>query len=90
LQETPRCISRISGALVRGDLPEVGRAAHRLKGSATSFGAASLVAILQGIEEAVLNVDTDVIGVAMTELNSECARVVDALRAELEQPRVLH
>ena len=68
IQELQDQTSALEKAGEHTDLEELGKAAHRLKGSAASFGASHLSTALQGLEETARNGDMDSIMQIMPEV----------------------
>ena len=84
--ETAKVLGR---AVAAARLAEVGAAAHRLKGSARSVGAALLGEICAGLEQAATDADRRSVEAAMPQLLAEVGRVrrwVDARWAEPARP----
>jgi CheY-like chemotaxis protein/two-component sensor histidine kinase len=79
-----QCVTDIDRAIARGDLSEMRRVAHKLKGSSASLGATRLRACCQQLE---LDDDEDIelAGLRIAELRVTAAQASDALRYELTQ-----
>jgi HPt (histidine-containing phosphotransfer) domain-containing protein len=84
LADAPVGIQEISDAFAGNDLKTVGLLAHRLKGSALTFGARKLGELCQGLELAGKAGEVAKAQALFSQLAPECSRVSDALRAERE------
>jgi HPt (histidine-containing phosphotransfer) domain-containing protein len=82
LADAPAGVREITDAFAGNDLKTVGLLAHRLKGSALTFGAHKLGEICQGLELAGKAGELSKAQALFTQLTPECSRVYDALRAE--------
>jgi HPt (histidine-containing phosphotransfer) domain-containing protein len=82
LADAPAGIRGISDAFVGNDLKTVSLLAHRLKGSALTFGARKLGDLCQGLELAGKAGELAKAQALFSQLRPECIRVSDALRAE--------
>ena len=72
LKEMETCISS-------GNLVQVGKVGHRLKGTAGVLGAAKLYALCQTLETAGKGEDVDVVASTGPELKAEANRCIDAV-----------
>ncbi|OBI82007.1 response regulator [Mycobacterium asiaticum] len=78
----------ITGQLDRGELADAQRSAHSLKGSAGAVGAVEVQARAAALESAVKQqASEDELRAANARLAEELARLVEAVRAVLPQPR---
>jgi HPt (histidine-containing phosphotransfer) domain-containing protein len=85
LKNAPELARAMRGAADAGDAAAVGRAAHSLKSSSLSVGAARLGALCREIEAAA-RASPPAISVALVAaLESECLRIAQLLGAELEK-----
>jgi HPt (histidine-containing phosphotransfer) domain-containing protein len=82
LADAPAGILEISDAFAGNDLKTVALLAHRLKGSALTFGARKLGELCQGLELAGKAGELAKAQALFNQLTPECSRVSDALRAE--------
>jgi HPt (histidine-containing phosphotransfer) domain-containing protein len=79
-EEAPRLLGEIRGALTAGDAVAVRRGAHTLKGSASVFEARHVMAAAQRLEDAARAGLLDNGGALLSELETEVARMNDAIR----------
>ena len=81
LKDVPASMSRMRAARDAGDLREMGRLAHRLKGSAGHLGALAMAKLCERAQRAADLADADQCSRLLAELDRELIRV----RAALEQ-----
>ncbi|WP_083448288.1 response regulator [Nitrospira moscoviensis] len=81
LKDVPESMNQMRAARDAGDLREMGRLAHRLKGSAGHLGALAMAKLCERAQRAADLADADQCGRLLAELNRELIRV----RAALEQ-----
>jgi HPt (histidine-containing phosphotransfer) domain-containing protein len=81
-ESLPKCVADILGAARRGDQIELRRAAHLLKGSAATLGAARLRRACQRLERTGRDQDP---GIEEAQLDSLKATVAETRRALREQ-----
>lgn len=77
--DAPTQIASLRAAASTGDAVVARRAAHTLKGTSRTFGAAALAALCQDAETAAASDDLAVVAAAVDSIEAEWARV----RAEL-------
>src|SRR5262249_18388294 len=88
-EDSPRLLSEIKQAVVRGEGVGLARAAHTLKGAASNFGAHGVVTLARRLEEAGRAerlAEADVIYVT---LETEVERLNAALGALVDKGRVM-
>lgn len=77
-EEAPRMLGDLREASPAGDADRFRRAAHSLKSNSMTFGALKLGAMARALELGGID---DATGAALTALDAEYARAVDALEA---------
>ncbi len=80
--EAPASIRDIVEAFTRNDLKAIARSAHRLKGSAVTFGAQPMSELCQALELAARAEALANARLLFDQLTLEYSRVTDALKAE--------
>jgi HPt (histidine-containing phosphotransfer) domain-containing protein len=80
LNEAPKMLDELRGALDASDATRFRRAAHSLKSNGNTFGALSFGALAKDLELGGIARAKERGGEAMTRLADEYARVADALR----------
>jgi histidine phosphotransfer protein HptB len=83
LEDTPRRLAEIQGALAGGDARILTIAAHSLKGSAANFGAHHLRALCERVETAGKQGALDPVAAQLPALREEFGRVAAELQALL-------
>ena len=81
-QCAPALVREMEEGLGRGDLDLVGFRAHRLKGTAATFGALRLVDLCQRLDAAAKSKDSESARALYDQVKPECERVLRALEAE--------
>lgn len=84
LEDTPRQLRALRGALVRADIKEAERVAHTIKGSAAHVGGEALRATAQRVEESVRAGQLAGPKEEIRELERQYELLAEALRAEAE------
>jgi len=79
LEEVPRRIQRLRIALAAGDIVEVARSAHSLKGSAGNIGAADLYDICTRLDAQARDGDLTGAGTLVDEMGAEFGKVESAI-----------
>jgi HPt (histidine-containing phosphotransfer) domain-containing protein len=79
LQEAPPRIERLRNAWASGDIEEVHRAAHSLKGSAGNIGARQLYEVCRRLDEAGRSDDRSGVAQLVDELGAEFTKVKSAI-----------
>jgi two-component system sensor histidine kinase/response regulator len=82
LHSAPTLIREMEEGLCRDDLELVGFRAHRLKGTASTFGALRLAKLCQHLDEMTKTKDSASARRLYEQIKAECARVLRALEAE--------
>lgn len=82
--ETPKEIEAMLEAAGRGDCASVERAAHKLKGTAATFGATAMVSLCAAIELAAHAGSTPGIDQQIEQLRDQCEKVKIALDAAIQ------
>ena len=80
--EAPAGIRDIVDSFTRNDLKAIARSAHRLKGSAVTFGAQRMSELCQELELAARSEALANAHLLFDQLTLEYSRVADALKAE--------
>jgi HPt (histidine-containing phosphotransfer) domain-containing protein len=83
LDDAPKQLAAMRAALERNDLPAIGRAAHRLRGTVIYLGAAPALAVLAQLEEAAGSVDPRAAARRLEELAPKLAALTRALTSYL-------
>ena len=83
LDDAPEQLAAMRAALERKDLPAIGRAAHRLRGTVIYLGAAAALAVLEQLEEAAGSADPRPAARRLEELAPKLAALTQALTAYL-------
>lgn len=73
-------VGEIGMFLAHKDLAQAARAAHALKGSASTVGAVPLQQAAMALEQAIRNRETDRLALLHTELKDVCGRTLAAIR----------
>jgi len=81
LDEVPRRIERLRIALAAGDIVEVGRSAHSLKGSAGNIGAKGLHDICSRLDAQARAGDLTGAGTLVDEIGAEFGKVESAIHS---------
>jgi len=84
-EDAQACIASLSKAAEDGDAPAIGRAAHRLKGAASTMGARAMTAICLDLESLGRSGSTIGSVELIARLEEEFERVGKALRKDLER-----
>ena len=79
LKDVPESLGQMREALIKGDLQELARLAHRLKGSASNLGALGMAQLCERVRAAGKATDLERVNAPLMELEQEFERV----RAEL-------
>jgi HPt (histidine-containing phosphotransfer) domain-containing protein len=85
LQEVPPRIERLRNAWTTGDIQEVHRAAHSLKGSAGNIGAQRLLAVCRQLDDRAKPAEPATTAELVAALDVEYARVETEIRRLLKQ-----
>lgn len=83
LEDKDELLNGLSGALTSEDAKSAARYAHSLSGLSANFGADACASVAKSIEEACLRNDFDTGRQLLGRLQSEVARLVDALNREV-------
>jgi len=83
LDDCPMQMLALRAALADGDLADVTRAAHTVKGSSSNFAAKAVIAAAQRLEYHAQNGDLGAARALLGHLEREVDRLTTALRAEL-------
>lgn len=86
VDDTPRLIAELRGALAQGDAPAAVRASHNVKGSAANFGAAPLVRVVSAMEQTCRAGNLATAAASLAEAERLIAALVGELRQELPGP----
>jgi signal transduction histidine kinase/DNA-binding response OmpR family regulator len=86
LEESPGLVARMRAALAARDAEALHRAAHTLRGSAAIFDAAPTVEAARAVEEVRLEQDRGGAEAALVRLETELARLTEALTALARGP----
>jgi protein-histidine pros-kinase len=81
LEEAPRFLAALRGAVAAGDARALQRAGHTVKGSSGLFGAEATVAAAQAVEDIGRNGDLAAAATACAVLEGELMRLTRALAA---------
>ncbi|MGE0452517.1 MAG: ATP-binding protein [Vicinamibacteria bacterium] len=87
LASAARSVDRVRGALQRGDLAELERAAHSLRGSCAIIGARPMMELAAALEERARTGEAGEPG-ALSALEAEFRRVTDAIARERQDEPV--
>jgi HPt (histidine-containing phosphotransfer) domain-containing protein len=84
LQEVPSRIGRLRNAWTSGDIQEVQRAAHSLKGSAGNIGAQRLLAVCRQLDDGVACADAAAMATLVSALDVEFGKVEEEIQRLLK------
>jgi HPt (histidine-containing phosphotransfer) domain-containing protein len=84
LQEVPPRIERLRNAWTAGDIQEVHRAAHSLKGSAGNIGAQRLLAVCRDLDDRKGSLDPAAAAALVAALDVEFGKVEEEIRRLLK------
>ena len=84
LQEVPPRIERLRNACTAGDIQEVHRAAHSLKGSAGNIGASRLLDVCRRLDDRKADLSPNAAAELVRALDSEYTRVEEEIQRILK------
>jgi len=87
LRDTPQLIGQFRQAVAAADFPDAARAAHTVKGSSGTFGAARMVEVARRAEEAARECSSARLAAALEELTAAYAELAPALEPLLGSRR---
>lgn len=85
LTDTPEQITGMREALVQGDLPTLGRLAHSIAGSSSTFGLRELRAMALHLEETALAGDVPSLSIQIEALATAYEQAVPELKRIIQQ-----
>lgn len=84
LNDSPRQLANLRGAYEAGDLPEVSRVAHYLKGSSATLGATRFAALCDEIELGIEDLEKSALASRIERLGDELRQATEALKQLLD------
>jgi PAS domain S-box-containing protein len=87
LADIPQQIEALRGYLEAGDAPGAERQAHTIRGASATVGGEALRAVAFEIEKAARAGDLDTVNARMAELETAFARLKQAMKKDISQPR---
>ena len=87
LEDLPVQVKHLKDAVAGGDIRQIERQAHTIKGASSNLGGEALCALALGLELACKAGDTALVAARMAELDARFDALMSALRKETASPR---